>query len=268
MLHPILKYPRTPHLQGSRLQPGDEDHSQVPYSGIVGKWISVEEKIDGANAGISFSNDAELILQSRGHALTGGARERHFNIFKRWAQDHEGVLFDVLTDRYVCYGEWMFGAHSVYYDLLPHYFLEFDVLDRKTGKFISTPRRRELLAEVPVTSVPVLYEGPAPKHLQELLQHIGMSSFKSSRWRATLDEECRRQGLHPARFAANLDPSDLMEGLYIKIETGEETVGRLKWVRQDFVQTILDSGTHWLDRPIVPNRLAPNVDIYAPDPQA
>lgn len=40
----LKKYPRTPHLEGSRLQPGDEDLSQVPFSYIKGKHLVVEEK--------------------------------------------------------------------------------------------------------------------------------------------------------------------------------------------------------------------------------
>ena len=32
----IKKYPRTPHLVGSRLQPGDEDLSQIPFAEIKG----------------------------------------------------------------------------------------------------------------------------------------------------------------------------------------------------------------------------------------
>ena len=43
----LLKYPRTQHLQGSRLQEGDEDLSQVPFEEILGKHIVIEEKIDG-----------------------------------------------------------------------------------------------------------------------------------------------------------------------------------------------------------------------------
>ena len=31
----IRKYPRTPHIEGSRLQPGDEDLSQIPFSEIA-----------------------------------------------------------------------------------------------------------------------------------------------------------------------------------------------------------------------------------------
>ena len=44
----ILKYPRTPHLEGSRLQPGDEDLSQIRFSEIAGRHLVVEEKCDGA----------------------------------------------------------------------------------------------------------------------------------------------------------------------------------------------------------------------------
>ena len=66
----IRKYPRTPHLEGSRLQPGDEDLNQIPFSDIQGRHLAVEEKIDGANSGISFGENGELMLQSRGHYLT------------------------------------------------------------------------------------------------------------------------------------------------------------------------------------------------------
>ena len=78
----IIKYPRTPHIQGSRLQPGDEDLRQRPFSDINGKYVVLEEKIDGANTAISFTDDGELRLQSRGHFLTGGYRERHYNLLK------------------------------------------------------------------------------------------------------------------------------------------------------------------------------------------
>ncbi len=43
----ILKYPRTPHLEGSRLQPGDEDLSQIRFSEIAGRHLVVEESVTG-----------------------------------------------------------------------------------------------------------------------------------------------------------------------------------------------------------------------------
>jgi hypothetical protein len=54
-----------------------------------------------------------------------------------------------------------------------------------------------------------------------------------------------------------------MEGLYVKIEKGNETVGRVKFVRRDFVQTIIDGGAHWSERPMIANGLAPEVDLDA-----
>ena len=123
----LKKYPRTPHLTGSKLQVGDEDLSQVSFSELEGKYVVAEEKCDGANSAISFDEKGEMYLQSRGHYLTGGYRERHYNLLKQWANVHRDVFFQVLGSRYIMYGEWMYAKHSVYYDALPHYFLEFDI---------------------------------------------------------------------------------------------------------------------------------------------
>ena len=57
----IKKYPRTPHIQGSRLQPGDEDLSQIQFKAIAGRHVVLEEKIDGANSAISFTEDGDVI---------------------------------------------------------------------------------------------------------------------------------------------------------------------------------------------------------------
>ena len=108
----LKKYPRTPHLEGSRLQPGDEDLSQIPFSYIQGKHLVVEEKVDGANSAISFDEDGTLLLQSRGHYLTGGYRERHYNLMKQWAGIHQDAFFNVLDTRYILYGEWLYAKHT------------------------------------------------------------------------------------------------------------------------------------------------------------
>lgn len=112
------KYPRTRHLEGSRLQPGDEDLAAVPFAGVAGRHLVVEEKIDGANAGVCFVGGV-LHLQSRGHFLTGGPRERHFALLKSWARCHEARLREVLGERYVMYGEWTYAKHTIFYDALP-----------------------------------------------------------------------------------------------------------------------------------------------------
>jgi len=49
------------------------------------------------------------------------------------------------------------------------------------------------------------------------------------------------------------DRSDNSEGLYIKWEEEGRVVGRYKWVQRDFLNAILDSGTHGKERPVIAN---------------
>jgi hypothetical protein len=229
---PIVKYPRTPHLSGSRLQPGDEDLPVLDLAHIAGSSLVIEEKLDGSNSAISFAADGTLILQSRGHVLTGGPRERQFDLFKRWANHHRDALYHILGSRCILYGEWLYARHTIPYDQLPHYFLEFDILDRESGEFLTTPARHKLLAGSPVVSVPVLYQGSPG----EVGQYIGRSRVSST---------------------------EIMEGLYLKQEDGSRVIARYKYVRGSFLQTVADSGSHWADRPIEPNRLRDGVDIFS-----
>jgi hypothetical protein len=257
----IHKYPRTRHIQGSRRQPGDEDLDSVPFETIRGCHLVVEEKADGANAGLRFDSTGRLWLQSRGHFLTGGVREKHFDLFKQWATTHTQALWETLGTRYALFGEWLFAKHTVFYDLLPHYFLEFDVLEVETGLFLSTPRRRQLLAGTPLVSVPVLFAGPAMT-LDDLVGLVGPSLYKSADWREHLVEACAAAGIGVEQAWRETDGSELMEGLYIKVEDDDHVLERYKYVRASFLSCVLDSGTHWLGRPIVPNGLAADADLF------
>ncbi len=251
----LRKYPRTRHIRGSRLQPGDGDLAAAPFDALSGRHLVVEEKLDGANTGISFGPGGELRLQSRGHYLAGGPRERQFAPFKAWAAAVAPSLWPRLGERYVLYGEWLYAKHTVFYDALPHYFCEFDVLDTREDVFLSTPRRRELLEGTPVVPVPVLRSGPVGS-LADLSALVGPSTARTPGWRDALAAAARAAGADPGRTLAESDGSDLMEGLYVKVEDGDRTVDRYKWVRREFTTAVLDSGTHWLDRPVVANALA------------
>ena len=136
MIDAIFRYPRTHHLEGSRLQPGDQDLEQVPLAELRGTYCVIEEKLDGANAGMSLDDTGRVRLQSRGHVLVGGPREKHWDLFKQWARTHEAVLARKLAGL-TLYGEWLYAKHTIFYDELPHYFLEFDIRD-ESGAFWST----------------------------------------------------------------------------------------------------------------------------------
>ena len=142
----IKKYPRTPHIEGSNIQEGDFDLNQIPFTYLKNKYLVIEEKVDGSNVGISFTN-GELILQNRSHALEGGYKERQYDLFKVWVNTYSDEFYKVIGERYIIYGEWMYAKHNIYYDNLPHYFLEFDVYDKEKNIFLDTKSRRELLKD-------------------------------------------------------------------------------------------------------------------------
>ena len=259
----FFRYPRTRHLEGSRLQPGDEDLEQVPYRQIRGRWIVVEEKLDGSNLGLKVQQET-VVPQSRGHDLTGGPREKHFELLKTWVAVHHQVLLEQLGDRYIMFGEWMRAKHTVYYDRLPHYFQEFDVYDRQTQTFLDTPSRQAHIGQAPIVSVPVLYQGPAPKQLKDLLTLIRPSLGKSPKWREALNQEIKRTGCDFDRTWHETLDDELSEGLYIKVEEDGRVTERLKWVRPDFLQTLQEQTTHWAERRMIHNQLADGVDLFAP----
>lgn len=251
----IKKYPRTPHLEGSRLQPGDEDLSQIPFEEILGKNIVIEEKIDGANCAISFGSDGVLLLQSRGHYLMGGYRERHYNLLKQWAHNNADKLFGVLDTRYIMYGEWMYAKHTVFYDLLPHYFVEFDIFDKERGVFLDTDSRRALTDKIGIiSSVPVLARGIFTNKKQ-ILSLLGPSNYISENHLEVLANIAKQLDLDVQLQLFQTDPSTTMEGLYIKAEENGVVTNRVKYVRASFLQCVNNSQSHWQSRPIVPNKL-------------
>jgi hypothetical protein len=253
----MRKYPRTQHILGSRLQKGD-DLGDVPIGDLKGKRLIFEEKMDGANSGVSFV-DGSLKLQSRGHYLTGGPREKHFDLLKAWATVHALAFRDLLQDRYIMYGEWMWAKHTCFYDILPHYFMEFDILDTKENVFLSTEARQELIMSANcdkiISSVEVIGESTSTdnKVLEGLIK---TSHFKSDSWKDSLVMSAAQAGVTPEDANKHTDPSNNMEGLYIKWEEDGIVKGRYKYVRQDFTNSILDQEQHWLDRPIICNVLA------------
>ncbi len=257
----LHKYPRTRHLEGSRLQAGDEDLEAVPFAELRGEPLVVEEKMDGANAALSFGPAGELRLQSRGHFLVGGRRERHFDLFKRWASTVAGALRPVLGARCVLYGEWLYAKHTIFYDRLPHYFMEFDVLDLERGCFLDTPARSELLRGLPLASVRVLAARRFAS-LAELRALAGPSAFIAEGHLARLRAACLERGLDPERTLAETDASTEMEGLYLKHEEEGVVRGRYKLIRASFLQSVLRAEGHWLDRPILENGLAPGARLF------
>src|SRR5450432_2194466 len=90
MLH---KYPRTHHIEGSGIQKGDEELNIFPFRTLAGKHLVIEEKMDGANSAISFDSDGRLLLQSRGHYLSGGPSCKETAIVRTVRQSRSSINY-------------------------------------------------------------------------------------------------------------------------------------------------------------------------------
>jgi len=258
----MYKYPRTAHLAGSGIQRGDEDVPIRSLRELENRYLMIEEKMDGANSAISFDATGQLLLQSRGHFLSGGPRETQFPLFKTWAHTHMSQLFDTLADRYIMYGEWLYAKHTIFYTDLPHYFLEFDIYDKQQDEFLSTERRQKLLTHTScIVSVKVLYEGLIQTP-QQLVSLIGPSHFISGNHLERLRAACRERRLDVGQVLKETDQSQLMEGLYVKIEEEGVVKERYKYVRSSFLQAVFDSESHWQDRPILHNQLMQDASLF------
>jgi len=238
----FVKYPRTPHLFGSK---GTEDDKHLNESDSL-EFISddsliVEEKIDGTNVGIHFSDNREIVLQCRGHLITEGMHPQ-YDLFKQWAVVKRNVLEERLEQRFILFGEWVYARHSIFYRQLSHYFFEFDIYDKAEEAFLDLQQRLSLLEGTGIETVPVIHHGALKRKQLESL--IGPSQFDSQ--------------FEPPNKS---ETDNLMEGLYFRTEANGVVTGRAKYVRPEFVEKINQS-THWQQQVMVPNELADDVDIW------
>lgn len=239
----FIKYPRTPHLFGSKGTDDDKHLGEAESNRFIADdSLIVEEKIDGTNVGIHFSDEGELVLQCRGHLITEGMHPQ-YDLFKQWATVKRYVLEQRLENRFLLFGEWMYARHSVHYRQLTHYFFEFDIYDKEIEAFLDLERRLDLLAGAGIETVPVIHSGALKRSELEAL--IGSSKFDS-------------QFENPVTHRTD----NLMKGLYLRTEADGIVTGRAKFVRFEFVEKIKQS-THWQHQAMVPNQLADGVDIWS-----
>lgn len=239
----FVKYPRTPHLFGSR-GTDDDKHLDPEESArlIADDSLIVEEKLDGTNVGLHFTSAGRMVLQCRGHEITSGMHPQ-YDLFKQWTSVKRPLLESLLADRFILFGEWLYARHSVHYLQLDHYFFEFDIYDKPVGVFLDLNQRLELLEGTNLCTVPVLHRGPAS--VDELRKLIGPSRFGS-------DFENPLTGIRDS----------LMEGLYVRTEAGGQVTARAKLVRPEFTERVNQS-EHWQQQGMVPNELREGVSIWS-----
>lgn len=211
----LIKFPRTPHafdLGGATRD--DKVCSARDLELIFGKidpavtyQIYIEEKIDGANMGISISAEGKFIVQNRSHFITSSYHAQ-FSPLDKWIARHSSELWDILEPgRYVLYGEWLYATHSVAYSGLPDWFVAYDLFDKIESKFVSRPVLEEILKSTSIFISPLVYAG-------EIKGRTFLESLV----------------VGPSAFGA-----DKREGIVIKICEGRWLKSRSKIVRPDFI---------------------------------
>jgi len=239
----FIKYPRTPHMFGSRGTDDDKHLDRGESSELIAdRSLIVEEKLDGTNVGIHFTTAGRMVLQCRGHEITEGMHAQ-YDLFKQWTMGKRPVLETMLSDRLILFGEWLFARHSLHYRRLPHYFFEFDIYDKQSGDFLDLETRLMLLEGTGILTVPVIHRGELDEH--QLRALIGPSQFESVFSDPISGREDR-----------------LMEGLYLRTEGIGWVTRRAKLVRPEFVEKVKQS-EHWQHQAVVPNQLAEGVNIWS-----
>jgi hypothetical protein len=204
--------------------------------------LIVEEKLDGTNIGIHFAGNGRMVLQCRGHEITEGMHPQ-YDLFKQWTAVKSAVLEDMLSDRFILFGEWLYARHSIHYRALPHYFFEFDIYDKQQTCFLTLAQRLAMLEGRGIQTVPVVHQGALKQ--KALFDLIGDSAFAAA-------FENPVTGKTDAR----------MEGLYLRTEANDRVSRRAKVVRPEFVEKIKQS-EHWQHQQMVPNELKERVEIWA-----
>ena len=222
----FFRFPHTPHLAwlGKGSPRGDKVLSSHEAEALLAGEVVVEEKLDGANLGISVAPDGSLRLQNRGQYLTR-PWSGQFSRLSSWLPSREEDLAEALGVNLILFGEWCTARHSLAYTTLPDWFLAFDVYDRNECRFWSTGRRNELARKLNVTTVPLISRGQnTVEKLKQLVSH-----------------------------ETSLFSSASLEGIIIRREGSEWLEARAKLVHPDFTQAITE---HWSRRGMEWNRLS------------
>jgi ATP-dependent RNA circularization protein (DNA/RNA ligase family) len=154
----FVKYEKTYRIPVPQIDvPGKSILSKDEVRLLLAGKVSIEEKIDGANAGIIRHKEG-FSLQKRG-SLVGQSEHAQFQFFHGWANNIKYDQIMSVPPGHLIYGELCYVVHTIYYDKLLDYFLVFDILNSRTGHWMSRVERDNFCHDFGFTPVPLITEG-------------------------------------------------------------------------------------------------------------
>ncbi len=209
----IFKFPRTTHLVNFGAATRDDlIISEKDSVEFLNCELFIEEKIDGANLGLSII-DNKIVAQNRSHYVNSEYSSQ-FKTLDQWIFKNSNDLWTILGTDMILFGEWMYAQHSILYNRLPDYFLAFDLYSKKYNKFLSRHKMEEILKDTNISIIKILHK----------------KSFKNLKEISDLINE-------PSNYY-----DGPIEGIYIRKCSTEFLEHRAKIVRPDFSSSIQE---HW-----------------------
>jgi len=254
-LPPIMKFSRTAHLfdMGGTAVTSDDlvvSNDDGAFAAVLdGKNdVIIEEKVDGANFGITLSADGQIVTQNRSHYVSSGDHAQ-FSPLMQWIEVHRSSLVNLLqvggggrtaSQGLVLFGEWVVAKHSIAYDKLPGNFLAFDIYDRLHRRFYSRVRFHDIMSGSGIPVVPVI----------DVVRFGPYTNKRSGR--SQFQDAVKRLISTPSQFRSD---GGLVEGIILRIDEksneNDEALWleeRFKVVRPDFVAGCAEG--HWMTRPV------------------
>lgn len=251
----FIKYPRTEHIPYSKeIDTSFRSLSHEVLLPVINgvnhddeQLIIVEEKMDGIGLGLGFENGIPYV-QQRGHVFLLEQLPHFLSDFKQWIMEREEYLYELIQENYVLFGEWLKHTHSIYYNQLPDYFLEYDIYSKQDNCFLSTASREILLSSSRdwLFSVKVLEQLNilTLNNLSSIFEAHPYSYFKN---KDIFNIDLPKRVLHDMNY----------EGFYIKIENKNSVLSRHKWISCNFIQHLLNN-EHWKECEQISNTLLSN----------
>ncbi len=206
-------YPRIPHFSKaiSNMTHDDiltESNIQFPLSG----WV--QEKVDGANMGISWTSGPLIRnrnnILKKGYIDTDTPAKLQFRPAWNWIHEHGQDIRNIskeLMSPVTIYGEWMLAKHSLEYDKLTDWFLAYDIYLSEERRFLAPDIFEELMSKTNIKYI------KPKKIIFNNLDEVVRYSEKNSDFR-----------------------NGKQEGIVIKISDGSSVTDSYKVVNKHFIR--------------------------------
>ena len=136
-----------------------------------GDYITITEKIDGANTSFVLNENGEIDCFSRNNQVTlGNTLRGYYN----WVR--QNIKAELLNPKYRYFGEWLV-SHKIQYK--PEYyqnFYLFNVYDEESQEYLIDTIMRSEAARLGIKTVPLFYEGEYIS-FDHLMSFVGQSEM-------------------------------------------------------------------------------------------